>query len=167
MSVVVCKVNENNIEVAADSICVSGWSKLPSGVGKNIKIIREGDLIIAGCGVAEEISLFFHYIQTHSIASTATSKDVLDFILEFRHWKSDYTRSTNFDNTYIIAYKGKAFFIEGMLVMPITDYCAIGAGRDYANGALYMGATAEEAVKAACELCAMVAEPIIVERIKR
>lgn len=54
-----------------------------------------------------------------------------------------------------------------MLVFPIDDYYAIGAGQDYANGALYMGATPKEAVKAACELCAMVCEPIICESISR
>ena len=42
-------------------------------------------------------------------------------------------------NVYILAYKGKAFCIERMLVFPIDDYFAIGAGADYANGALLMG----------------------------
>lgn len=167
MSVVVCKVNEKNIEIAADSICVSGWSKLPHGVGKNIKLASVNGTVIGGCGLAEEISLFFCYAQTHSIATPVTANNVLNFILEFRDWKSNYTRTSTFENTYIIACDGKAYYVEGMLVMPIDNYCAIGAGRDFANGALYMGATAEQAVQAACELCAMVAEPIVVERISK
>lgn len=54
-----------------------------------------------------------------------------------------------------------------MLVFPIDDYYAIGAGQDYANGALYMGATSVEAVKAACNLCAMVCEPVVCETLPR
>ena len=75
--------------------------------------------------------------------------------------------TNEFNNPYIIAYKGKAFGIEKMLVFPIDDYYAIGAGEDFASGALYMGASPKEAVKAACELCAFVSEPIITESIKR
>ncbi len=48
-----------------------------------------------------------------------------------------------------------------MFVFQVEDSCAIGAGEDYARGALYMGATPEEAVKAACSLCVMTAEPIV------
>ena len=166
MSVVVCKVNDDNIEVAADSICVSGWSKMPRGTN-HTKLAKYNGMIIGGCGLSEEISLFFHYMKTHSIADAVTEKDVLDFILEFRDWKYTYSRSNSFEANYIIAYKGKAFMIDGMFVMPIKDYCAIGAGRDYASGALYMGASAEKAVKAACELCAMVAEPIVIKRISK
>lgn len=54
-----------------------------------------------------------------------------------------------------------------MLVFPIDDFYTIGAGEDYASGALYMGASPKEAVKAACELCAMVCEPIVCESISK
>lgn len=106
------------------------------------------------------ISLFFHYMKTH-IIENMDEKNVLDFAIEFKRWKAELTG----DGSFIIAYKGKAFAIKGMLVFPIDDYYAIGAGQDYASGALYMGASAKEAVKAACELCAMVCEPIMYESI--
>ena len=54
-----------------------------------------------------------------------------------------------------------------MLVFPIDDFYTIGAGEDYASGALFMGASPKEAVKAACELCAFVCEPIVCESISR
>lgn len=166
MSVVVCKVNKDNIEMASDSIAVKGWSKINNAQNKIVKLTKYNDMILGACGSAEESSLFFHYMKTHTIENM-DEKSVLDFVIEFRRWKTDLTGDNSFVNPYIIAYKGKAFAIDGMLVFPIDDYYAIGAGEDYASGALYMGATSREAVKAACELCAMVCEPIIVESIPR
>jgi len=166
MSVVVCKINKNTIEMASDSIVVQGWTKLNNAQNKVVKMMKHNDMIIGGCGVAEESSLLFHYMKTHTIEEM-DEKNVLDYILEFRRWKNDLTGDNSFKNPYIIAYKGKAFAIEGMLVFPIEDYYAIGAGEDYASGALHMGASAREAVKAACELCAMVCEPIVCESIPR
>lgn len=165
MSVVVCKVNKDKIEMAADSIALLGYTKIP--VQNNMpKIMKYNDMIIGGCGYADEISLFFHYMKTHTIEEM-TEKGVLDFIIEFKRWRSDLTKEDNLENSYIIAYKGKAFGIHNMLVFPIDNYYAIGAGRNYAHGALYMGATPREAVKASCELCAHVCEPIICESIPR
>lgn len=166
MSVVVCKVSKDKIEMASDSIAVKGWTKVNNAHKKISKLMKYNDMIIGGCGDCDETSLFFHYMKTHTIEKV-DEKSVLDFVIEFRRWKNDLIGDNNFVNPYIIAYKGKAFAIEGMLVFPIDDYYAIGAGEDYASGALYMGATPKEAVKAACELCAMVCEPIVCESIQR
>lgn len=168
MSVVVCKVKKNSIEIAADSIMTAGWCKIPSQKGTpHIKMQRFKDIIIGGCGLAEENSLIFHYLKTHCIEEV-TEKGVLDFMLEFGKWKAHLTGgSATFSNEYILVCKGKAFAIYNMLVIPITDYFAIGAGQDYAYGALYAGASAEQAVKAACDLCAMVSEPIVVEKMEK
>ena len=166
MSVVVCKVGKDKIEMASDSIAVKGWTKLNNAQNKVAKMVKYNDMILGGCGNTDEISLFFHYMKTHTIEKV-DEKSVLDFVIEFRRWKNDLTGDNSFVNPYIIAYKGRVFAIEGMLVFPIDDYYAIGAGQDYASGALYIGATPKEAVKAACELCAMVCEPVVCESIPR
>ena len=166
MSVVVVKVLKDRIEMASDSIAVRGWSKMPKAENKFVKMQKINDMIIGGVGSAEESSLLFHYMKTHTIEKI-DERCVLDFIIEFRRWKNDLTGSNSFNNSYIMAFKGKAFYIENMLIVPIDDYFAIGAGEDYASGALYMGASAKEAVKASCELCAMVCEPVIVESIMK
>lgn len=166
MSVVVCKVYKDRIEMASDSIAVRGWTKLNNAHNKIVKMMKYNDMIIGGCGLSEEISLFFHYMKTHTIENM-DEKGVLDYILEFRRWKHDLTGDNNLENPYIIAYKGKVFGIDNMLVFPIEDYYAIGAGEEFASGALYVGASPKEAVKAACELCAMVSEPIICESINK
>lgn len=164
MSVVVCKVYKDRIEMASDSIVVRGWTKMNNAQNKVVKLMKYNDMIIGGCGLAEELSLFFNYMKTHTIENI-DEKSVLDFVIEFKRWKGDLTGNNSFENPYIIAYQGKVFGIHNMLVFPIEDYYAIGAGEDYASGALFMGASPREAVKAACELCAMVCEPIVVESI--
>ena len=138
MSVVVCKICKDKIEMASDSIAVKGWTKVNNAQNKIVKMMKYNDMIIGGCGNSGEISLFFHYMKTHTI-EVMDEKGVLDFIIEFRRWKHDLTGDNNFNNPYIIAYKGKAFAIEGMLVFPIDDFYTIGAGADYASGALYIG----------------------------
>lgn len=164
MSVVVCRVGKDTIDVASDSIFVKGLTKVNGAHNKLAKLMKHNGMIVGGSGDAEEISLFFHYIKTHTIEEM-DEKSVLDFIIEFKRWKGDLVCDDSFVNSYIVAYKGKAFAISGMLVFPIDDYYAIGAGEDYASGALYCGASAIEAVKASCELCAMVSAPIVCKSI--
>ena len=166
MSVVVARVYEDKIEMAADSICVRGWSRVDGDMKNCVKMLKHNNMILGGCGYAEETSIFFHYIKTHTI-EVMDEKGVLDFVIEFKRWKKDFIGCDDFENSYLIAYKGKCFYIKSMFVHEISDSCAIGAGEDYARGALYMGATPAEAVKAACALCVYVSEPIMVESIPK
>lgn len=112
MSVVVCKVRKDKIEMASDSIAVRGWTKLNNAQNKVIKMTKYKDMILGGCGNADEISLFFHYIKTHTIENI-DEKSVLDFVIEFRRWKKDLTEDSSFVNPYIIAYKGKHLLLKG------------------------------------------------------
>lgn len=164
MSVIAGKVYNDKIVIAADSIIVKGWSKRNSGFGKLINI---NDMIIGGTGTAEEMSLFFRFAQTHK-PETATEKDILTFITEFASWKhTNYNDNSFLKNTYLIAYDGHLFEIENMFINEIKDFMAIGAGEDYANAALYLGHSPEEAVKVACELCCFVSEPVVKYKMKR
>ncbi len=110
MSVVVAKVYPDRIEMAADSICVHGWSKVNGDMKNHTKMQKYNGMIIGGCGRAEETSLFFHYMKTHSIENV-DEKGVLDFVIEFVRWKKDYCKNDDFDNSYLIAVKGKCFYI--------------------------------------------------------
>ena len=166
MSVVVAKVYEDRIEMAADSICTRGWSMINGDTTIPVKMVKHHDMILGGCGLAEETQLFFMYMKTHVIEE-ADEQGVLNFVLEFKRWKKEYVDDDKLENSYIIALQGKCFGISGKYVYEVEEYAAIGAGEDYARGALYMGATPEEAVKAACDLCVYVAEPIIKESIPR
>lgn len=157
MSVVAAKVYDKEIIMAADSILVKGWSKRNSNFAKIAEI---NDMIVGGTGSAQEISMMWHYMQTHKPASP-TEKDVLTFIIEFSKWKSDMGGGSNLENAYLLAYKGHLFEIEDMFVHEIFDYIAIGAGEDFSTAALYLGHSPQEAVKVACDLSCYVCEPII------
>lgn len=144
--------------MAADSIIVRGWSKTANHDFAKINEIN--GMIVGGTGLAQELSLMWHYMATHKPAS-ATEKDVLDFVVEFSKWKRELTGDGVIQNTYLLTYGGHLFQIENMFVHEVAEYCAIGAGEDFANAALHLGHTPKEAVKVACDLCCFVAEPII------
>ena len=155
MSVVVAKVAEKYITIAADSGCYQGGGIIPSKNMNISKMEKINGMILGGVGIAEENQLFFDYMKTHA------------FIKEFQHYKEELGLSKHLENEYLLAAKGKCYNIQGMFVAEIHDSWAIGAGGNYANGALYMGATAEKAVEAAIALCAFVDGKINVEIMER
>lgn len=161
MSVIAGKVYADKIVIAADSIVIRGWSKKTNFS----KLLQVNDMIIGGVGDATEFSLFIRFAQTHK-PETANEKDILAFIVEFSKWKNDY-KSGTLENAYLLIFNKHLFSIEGIYVQEINEYEAFGAGEDYANAAMYLGHTPKEAVKAACELCCFVAEPIVEYEIER
>lgn len=161
MSVVCGKVCRDKIVMCADSIVVRGWSKEPTN--KNFtKMDRINGMIIGGVGYAQETSLLYQFAKTHQPLE-ATDRSVLDFIVEFCKYQSGLTNCFGINNDYLIAFQGKLFSVENMFVREIKDYFSIGAGADFSNSALFLGHTPQEAVKTACALSCMVAEPLIVE----
>ncbi len=162
MSVVAARVYDDRIEVAADSICVRGWSKMNSAEKKHTKLFRFKDLVVGGVGKSEEISLFQRYMKSHMIKEM-NEDGILDFLIEFKRWKKDFCGDDEIENRYILASKGQCYSTNGFFVFRVNDYYAIGAGDDFARGAMYMGATPEQAVKVACDLCVYVSEPIVKE----
>lgn len=158
MSVVAVKVYKDKIQIAADSaMFYCDTKRTDCTLGKLSKV---NNMVIGFVGRTEEGSLMMHYADTHKPLNS-NNKDVLSFIIEFSQWKSNITGSSNIENEYIIIYDGKAFYVDGMLVFEVDNYRAIGAGMDFANAAMYLGHTPNEAVKVACELSCWVAGPIV------
>ena len=155
MSVVVATVDNNKITLAADSGCYMGWNITPTRNMKITKLERVNDIVLGGVGVAEENQLFFDYMKTH-ILDTVDPEHIRIFLKEFSAYKVELGLDKTVENEYLLASKGKCYYIQGMFVSEVITSWAIGAGANYANGALYMNATAEEAVNAAISLCAFV-----------
>ena len=162
MSVVAAKVYDDRIEIAADTICANGNSKMNTADQKMAKLFRFEDFVIGGVGKSEEISLFRRFFREHTLPDL-DEDSIMDFLFAFMKWKKDLCGDDEIENKYMIAARGKCFCMRGLFVFPVNDYYAIGAGEDYARGALYVGATPVEAVKAACDLCVYVSEPIVLE----
>ena len=166
MSVVVIKIETDKISVSSDSGCYQGYGVLPTKNMTTSKLEKINNTILGGVGSAEETQLFFDYMKTHVI-DIADREHIRNFLKEFQDYKEGLGLSKDLNNTYILATNGRGFVIEGMFISEVKTFWAIGAGQDYANGALYMGATAEQAVEAARTLCAFVGGEIKTEIIER
>ena len=159
MSVVAVKKTDKKIKIAADSISVRGWTRTEKTI-KKAKLFEVNGIIAGGVGLASENLLLENFCLTHK-PHQATEREVLNFFIEFNNYLKDLGMS-GYSNGFIFCYKGKAFLIEqNLYVNEVNEYAAIGAGEDFALAALYLGHSAKEAVKVACELSAFVAEPII------
>ena len=157
MSVVAAKVYKDKVKFAADSIVVNGSFKKTN----YYKICEINGMIIGTSGYAEEAAFMRYYAETHKPASS-NERDVLKFFVEFQAWKIDAGCTiVDCGNVYLFYYDGHLFEINQMHIEEINDYAAIGAGRDYAYAALYLGHEPREAVKVACDLSCYVSEPIV------
>ena len=162
MSIVACRVYEDRITIASDSIVVYEDTQRKSDMGNDefCKLTRINGMIIGSVGTCEEGMLFQLYCSTRKPKSP-TVDDVMAFVVEFAQWKKKMTElSYSLDNKHILIFNKTAFYIERFFVDCIRDYRAIGAGKDFALSALYLGHTVREAVEAACELSIYCERPI-------
>lgn len=156
MSTIAAKVTSHGIHIASDTIILKDDS-YRTGFEKLRKI---NDIIVGGCGTAEELCLFFEFVKTIK-SLQATISAIHNLILEFAEYKEKYTGESKIECEYLIVVDGHLFEVEGFFVREIFDYTAIGTGDKYALAALHLGHDTVEAVKVACDLCCYVSEPII------
>lgn len=160
MSVVAVRINKNSIVMSADSIKTLGGDKSASGKGRG-KIYEVNSMLIGGVGYSSENILLSLFAENHRPLA-ATERDIAQFLNEFADFKNKTTDNRTLHNDFLIAFDGKCFCVSSDYeISEITDYYAIGYGMDYANAALYLGHSPQEAVKVACDLCCFVSEPII------
>lgn len=156
MSVVAVKVESDKITIAADSIIIKDDLKRT-----NFQKLHDfGHMIVGGCGSAEELSLFFEFAK-RSRKKLTDIHIVQQFMDDFALFKKSYTDDNKINNAYIIIYDKHVYEVDGMFVQEVEDYTAIGEGEPYALTALYLGHSVVSAVRAACDLCCFVSEPIL------
>lgn len=160
MSVVAVKVESDRIRIAADSILIKEDLKKTNFK----KLYKFKDIIVAGCGSAEELSLFFKFAEDFTPASCDID-GIRHYMKKFSDVLEDCYNDRKINNDYIIIYKGHVYEVEGMFVQEITDYTAIGEGEAYALAALYLDHDVVEAVQAACKFSCFVSEPIVVQQV--
>lgn len=116
--------------IAVDSLCIS------SGCKSTIKkFARVGDDLLIGTGYQSQ---FLQFVDWYQKGADPTKWPTCD--------RNDFTN-------VIVCTAGKVFEYE-WLPQPIEiidAYMAWGSGRDMAMGAMYMGATAEQACMAAAQ----------------
>lgn len=163
MSVVVTKVTDKEIVMVADSQITSGQT---AEYKQDAKISQVGGITFGAVGYARDGVLLRIFCETHT-PKAATADDLLTFFAEFDEWVQKRTNNTQINSTFHFVFKGKAFLVESYRIAEITNYDAIGSGRDYALGCLYLGETPERAVEAACDLNIYCQKPINVFRVPR
>ena len=160
MSVIAVKVEKDRIRIAADSILIKEDLKKTNFK----KLFKFNDIIVAGCGSAEELSLFFKFAEDFSPASCDIT-GIRQYMRAFADVLEDCYNDRKINNDYIIIYKGHVYEVEGMFVQEITDYTAIGEGEAYALAALDLGHDVVKAVEVACKFSCFVSEPIVVQQV--
>lgn len=160
MSVVACRVLNDRIEIAADSITVRGWSQTRNENYKYAKLTQINGITLGGVGKSEESALMQIFLETHTPKS-ATRDDLITLLSEFANWKRVRINNGALDNDFIFVVDGRAFVTINYLVQEVSTYAAVGAGADYALAALYLGHSPEKAVETACELSIYCEKPIV------
>jgi len=158
MSVVCCKITESTIEIAADSIMIQGWTQ-EKGKDNYSKLSQVNGMTIGSSGYASEGGLMQVFALTHKPAYS-NEDGILNFITEFCEWKKVKTGEFKLENHYLLVFESKAFYIGNYFVKEVITYEAIGAGREYALTALYLGNDVVQAVSVACELCIYCEKPV-------
>jgi len=151
MSIIACKVTQNEIEIASDSITMYGSTKIDTDLTHFSKLFQINGLTVGSVGFLEETTLFIMFLKEH-ILKDATEESILNLMFKFSQWKADYSDSREIENSYILIYDGRAFVVERFLVQEINTYYAVGAGSDFAFATLYLENSAERSVEVACKL---------------
>ena len=98
MSVVAVKKTDKKIKIAADSITVSGWTRMEKTI-KKAKLFEVNGIIAGGVGLASENLLLENFCLTHK-PHQATEREVLNFFIEFNNYLKELGMS-GYSNHFI------------------------------------------------------------------
>ncbi len=115
------------------------------------KIVKSKSGWLAGAaGSMEEVAAFLDWVKREE-------------------WKEDFPKACKSLEGILIDPNGKISYLEGRVNrIKITDpYVSVGSGTNVALGALYMGATAIEAVNAAIYYCIDCGGDVIYEKLSK
>ena len=140
-----------------------------------VKVVTNGNFILGAAGDVRALQVILHTWKP----TTAVAKDkenIFQFMINkvvpsLKQQLNDYglldTKSSDkeFELYVLIAFNGNIFEIDSDFAVSRSDsgYYGIGTGGDYALGALYAGATPEQAASIAALNDSKTAEPFITE----
>jgi ATP-dependent protease HslVU (ClpYQ) peptidase subunit len=163
----------NRCVVLGDSRVV-GDSKIYSHPDM-VKVVTNGNFIIGAAGDVRALQVILHTWKP-PMAVAKDKDNLFQFMISkvvpsLKKQLNDYglldTKSPDkdFELYVLIAYNGNIFEIDSDFAVSRSDsgYYGIGTGGDYALGALYAGATPEQAASIAALNDSKTAEPFITE----
>jgi ATP-dependent protease HslVU (ClpYQ) peptidase subunit len=149
MSIVAVKFEQDYITIAADSGDIWGDTVTVDPGNKLWKITPL--LFVGAVGPSSVGTMMKHYLTAH-IPQDNTETEWLKFAKDFRRYCIEHGLDSTVAS-FLVVYDGLVWRINGMHVVEIKTFDAIGAGRPYALAALQLGHDVEDAVNVACDLC--------------
>lgn len=131
--------------MAADSRAYSG-NRFPVGEKTKIRLLDDGTLIGVSSTVPGEGEAVIQWFAAGADPKDGPSASPKHTLLAVRPGGE-------------VFFADDSYFISGPLK---AEFFAIGSGGEYAQGAMAMGASAEQAVRIACRLDPWSAEPVMV-----
>jgi ATP-dependent protease HslVU (ClpYQ) peptidase subunit len=163
----------NRCVVLGDSRIV-GDSKIYSH-SDMVKVVTNGNFIIGAAGDVRALQVILHTWKP-PVAVAKDKENIFQFMISkvvpsLKQQLNNYglldTKSPDkdFELYVLIAFNGNIFEIDSDFAVSRSDsgYYGIGTGGDYALGALYAGATPEQAASIAALNDSKTAEPFITE----
>ena len=140
-----------------------------------VKVVTNGNFIIGAAGDVRALQVILHTWKP-PVAVAKDKENIFQFMISkvvpsLKQQLNDYglldTKSSDkeFELYVLIAFNGNIFEIDSDFAVSRSDsgYYGIGTGGDYALGALYAGATPEQAASIAALNDSKTAEPFITE----
>jgi ATP-dependent protease HslVU (ClpYQ) peptidase subunit len=140
-----------------------------------VKVVTNGNFIIGAAGDVRALQVILHTWKPPA-AIAKDKENLFQFMIgkvvpSLKQQLTEYglleSKSTDkeFELYVLIAFNGNIFEIDSDLAVSRSDsgYYGIGTGGDYALGALYAGATPEQAASIAALNDSKTSEPFIVE----
>lgn len=171
MSVVVAKVYDDKIVVAADSHGSVDLENIDHEEGNIKKLMQINDVIIGAAGDLYEVQRLFHYFKIEH-PQLLTQDDLQKFIYDFIEYKKrgyglfDRIKkrlvfNPKLESSYIFVFNNQCYVVEGTIVFQVSKSYAIGSGWREAYAALRAGMTPKEAVDMVCKYNVTVSPPIV------
>lgn len=164
MSVVAVKNYKDKIVIGADTQGTRGVS-----YDKLAKLFKEDEynLFWGTSGSGAELSAYQVFLKTHKPAEN-NQKGIHEHFVEFMKFKQEYTGNLEINNSYLIIYETKAYYIGGNLYVEQIEENkeeAIGSGYRESKAALMLGHTMKEAIQIACDSNIYCNEPITIHEV--
>ena len=171
MSVVIVKIYDDKIIVAADSQGTLETENIDHEEGNIKKLVRIDDVVIGAVGDLYEAQRLFHYFKTEH-PQLLSQDDLQQFIYSFIEYKKrgygffDRIKKRlvfkpKLESSYIFIFNNQCYVIEETVIFEVSHMYAIGSGWREAYAALRAGMTPKEAVNMVCQYNTTVSLPVV------